>query len=127
MIEEQNNNSVQHKSGNKSKPLLSSRLLKFRLWDKRGQKFTTSGAYLSNTTLELDCIPDVKILQFTGLLDKNGVEIFEGDVVKSDWHWEDGKIVDLSYDGWFFYAIAEYALGDVLEVVGNIFENPELL
>ena len=72
-------------------------------------------------------IPDVKILQFTGLIDKNGIEIFEGDVVKADWHWEDGKIVDLSYEGWFFYAISEYALEDVLEVIGNIFENPELL
>ena len=121
------NGSSENERSTGAKLVLSSRLLKFRLWDKRTQKFTTSGAYLSNTTLELDCISDVKTLQFTGLIDKNGIEIFEGDIVKADWHWEDGKIVDLSYEGCFFYAIQEYVLEDVLEVIGNIFENPELL
>lgn len=85
-----------------------------------------------------DCI----IQQFTGLLDKNEKEIYEGDIVKYTlWEneydiCENELIADVSFikgafypryindicdDGWYSWGI------DKIEVIGNIFENPELL
>lgn len=77
-----------------------------------------------------------KILKSTGLKDKKGVEIFEGDVVKTedkeqnrewidvvDWsdmeEYVDSAKFELRFrEGWYL---------DELEVIGNIYENPELL
>lgn len=74
--------------------------------------------------------------QYTGLRDKNGTKIFEGDIVNiSDF---DGghKIGEVVYnDGACCYRIwgdlFDYGLGiyqdDNIEVIGNIYDNPELL
>ena len=73
--------------------------------------------------------------QFTGLKDKNGAEIYEGDVVKVE---GDGEIyrVEWIYSGFGLeprYNSPRYPiLGNVklrkkIEVIGNIHENPELL
>ena len=71
---------------------------------------------------------DVELMQFTGLHDKNGVEIYEGDVLC--WpHYENTKnqtrwVVEGSSDsaGWSVWSPRRSA-----EVIGNIYENPELL
>jgi len=78
--------------------------------------------------------PDsVEIMQFTGLHDKNGKEIYEGDIVKDNWGGGIGAIQDmrevsrLLSDG--FLAGQENDDGSLYdaEVIGNIYENPELL
>jgi len=72
-------------------------------------------------------------MQYTGVKDKNEVEIYEGDIVRdSDFDGSDiGKIV---YDGGSFYSLRPdnyiVPLNDAevtYEVIGNIYENPELL
>ena len=73
-----------------------------------------------------------EVIQFTGLKDKNGKEIYEGDIVKGE-KW--GRIYEVRYDdeyGGFhpfvecdFEATSYY--DHPLEVIGNIYENSELL
>lgn len=70
------------------------------------------------------------LMQSTGLKDKNGVEIFEGDV-GWDAHFEEyGEVV--FENGSFRYEFGNisedlFEVTDDIEIVGNIYENPELL
>jgi hypothetical protein len=71
--------------------------------------------------------------QFTGLYDRNGVKIFEGDIVR--WQVNEVQTVGEIYyaDGWFdmrtpkWGSIGWDALRGQSEVIGNIRQNPELL
>lgn len=69
------------------------------------------------------------LMQFTGLKDKVGKEIFEGDIVSTG-----DKTMSVSFDGGCYrtkYNQSNYRLygwkDEILEVVGNIYEHPELL
>lgn len=78
--------------------------------------------------------------QFTGLYDKNGTRIYEGDILK--WGKDNKLYVVKFWKGMFYASIEEcnkdiiggfplYVLTDddegVCEIVGNIYDNPELL
>ena len=85
-----------------------------------------SGSTLSNTKAH-------NIMQFTRLRDKNGKEIYDGDIIRHiDFEWkakvawsENGQWI-LVYEGTGRTVLLSDRI-DYIEVIGNIYENPELL
>lgn len=130
--------------------------IKFRVWDKRNnrmikpKKFATVIPVLDfNGNLGVmdtyknwhwhGIVPEneYELMLFTGLQDKNGKEIYEGDICNCREYECFGKI-EWNEDnaGFYFYVVVEgggfdeerlYEYADELEVIGNIYENPELL
>ena len=89
--------------------------------------FTPNYAYLDS---------EVLVMQYTGLKDKNGVEIYEGDIVKGvdfKLHVEYISQAKWHKNGyWYAYNKDNKGIGflnsiELIEVIGNIYENTELL
>lgn len=125
---------------------------KFRAWDKwRDRMSVVDRIYIDTKGVRLyddfgeywRDFNDIELMQSTGLKDKNGMEIFEGDIVT------DGDVTsDIKYHQTLgFYMIGKYGfsvpfgqgvdveyfeefadhVSKTFEVVGNVYENPELL
>lgn len=105
------------------------RIIKFRAWDADAKGVWEWGQLQK---VEQWWMRDgLELQQFTGLFDKNGKEIFEGDIldVKEDTGMQNGTFMNYLHEvawdergGWNLISPWNES-----EVIGNIYENPELL
>jgi len=110
------------------------REIKFRAWDKEDKKMLNDYATYLMLCREGgfdESKRNYDLMQYTGLKDKDGKEIYEGDVVRTNeagWiakvKWFEGKFVCVDNKGGFSGDLTSCLLEG--EVIGNIYENPEL-
>ncbi len=112
---------------------MATRELKFRAWDSEKMHYVELLYY------DRDFDEDDIIMQYTGLKDKNGKEIYEGDIVTDGEFKYEIKYIDffasflptsfLPFSSKRSFTCSHYNRvdGDLMEVIGNIHETPELM
>ena len=125
------------------------RKIKFRAWDKNIKSMINKkdlirkysiGETLFDCSEEplIDTVNNIFIwednlawLQYTGLKDKNGKEIYEGDIVSIIVNNVNKGKYEIKWNEYKWYPFSEgippIYTGTKLEVIGNIYENPDLL
>jgi uncharacterized phage protein (TIGR01671 family) len=124
---------------------MKQRDIKFRAWDGEFMRYSSDyeEGHLETETEKVaksysladffEYNPNCEFMQFTGLKDKNGKEIYEGDVIN-----DSADTLEVIYNsskgisvGWYVKNNTTYLplcveQGDYMEIIGNIYENPEL-
>lgn len=118
---------------------MASREIKFRVWHKivkqmyndgwHGKCVGEAGTNTTNDHLKFLQNHDMELMQYTGLKDKNGTEIYEGDIVDQlDLHQIGNRENPRKQTVIEFNPTSGYDIWPHdIEVIGNIYENPELL
>ncbi len=122
------------------------REIKFRAITREGKIIKNVGKiefFEDGSIIVNDEIPVEKLIQYTGIKDKNGKEIYEGDIIEIDDDWKsgEGERGEVDWDeknatfrlfcytkyggeGWF---MPENKTWMKLKIIGNIYENHELI
>jgi uncharacterized phage protein (TIGR01671 family) len=134
------------------------REIKFRAWDNIAGRFKT-GTELAETIIRVELdgaielkgaiynISEVTLMQYTGLKDSNGVEVYEGDILRDYNNYPPGHkhglleqtgvaTYSVLLGGWYIVdsrgleheqKTLQGATLEYFEVIGNKYENPELV
>lgn len=116
---------------------------KLRAWDKQDERMSYGEVEYFDDSINYrfdhfctGADEDVEFMQSTGLKDKNDVEVYEGDIVRCSrgcphliyWEKELGGTYIGGMPAWYLSGLNEgYAWTSTEEIIGNIYENPELL
>ena len=122
---------------------------KFRIWNKQKNSWEVKDFHLIGEVMLLEGFPlselnNLEINQYTGLKDKNGKEIYEGDIVRDSRTEESEAVIEYCQPIAAFvarpiirapYDVYQLNEGNTMgslklsytEVIGNIYENPDLL
>ena len=127
------------------------REIKFRAWDRNNKKMLHNFLVSSNGdafiirdpmlptgddfgfTGMIPCIDSVNLMQFTGLHDKNGRELCESDIIYHTAYKQKYKIEFIPDAGGYVVKSENHTCPltamcqQYLEIIGNLYENPELL
>jgi len=106
------------------------REIKFKYWDTDKMKMLHTAKEANASITEYDDDRKIKWLQYTGLKDVNGKEVYEGDIV--NWSRKTWKVVWHKRIAGFVMENTNLDLERIdiefeSEVIGNIYETPELL
>ena len=131
--------------GGQNEPLVMQREIKFRAWDKTGEMMHEVGAIhyglecveVYEPDKELD-FNEIELMQYTGLKDNSDIKeddckyIYEGDIIKNIATNKIGVVIYSTKDASFKIHLTTGLLTDIrtihrLVVIGNVFENPELV
>lgn len=124
---------------------IKQREIKFRAWDGQKMYFTDHGDIGRTRDGEFEwspyCFvidwpqiigsPDVdtwKVMQYTDVKDRNNSDIYEGDIVQFPASDKTAKVI--FKEGRFLFTTdgkSDFGIGSNCKVIGNIYENPELL
>lgn len=127
------------------------RTIKFRVWHKKMQRmYEVLTLNFKQQMLSSPCrdgcetgidgfsFDEMELVQFTGLVDKHGKEIYEGDIIQRStikvpllvrWNQKEAKF-DVAKDPDNFNATVIWytqLIEEEYEIIGNIYENPELM
>ena len=111
------------------------REIKFRVWYNNNMNYTplcSMGIFHFVNRYNLEAEKKGFIMQLTGLKDKNGKDIYEGDIVKYESKYRNFIDVIIYNEGFACFTIENEIIDWMLpdcnyEIIGNIHENPELL
>jgi len=122
---------------------LPQREIKFRAWNRKEKKMYYSSGFETCADALIFYIPlkeikhwdksDFVLMQYTGLKDKNGKEIYEGDIVRDSneigiVEWDKDVVafqIRTGEEEWI--VLSQAYTGKEVEVIGNVFQSPELL
>ena len=111
----------------------------FRAWDKETKTMNGMAEIYRNRNQEIELHPrdeNIILMQSTGLVDKEGTEVFVGDIIKCTRGCPHEVYIEKEYGGTYIGGMPAiylkgirdgYAWTEHEEILGNIYENPELL